>query len=192
MQKANSRLRKANGQFKKTNYFTRGYFDWMVLLTISAFIYSLGYTLNNPQWIAKAVEPPTGVVTEVIETAEPPIASDSATPTTAPIVTVESEKQAILKYIVDTFGDRSPDAIVMLRKCENGAFNQSAINHNRNGTTDHGIFQINSIHEPRYGSAFKTDWKANVDVAYEIYKSHGYKFTAWSCANWAGDKSYKD
>lgn len=101
-----------------------------------------------------------------------------------------SEKQQILNYIVEKFGDRADAAIAMVYKCENSTFDQSRTNTNRNGTTDYGIFQINSIHEQRYGAEFKTDWKANIDVAYEIYKSHGNSFRPWTCAGITGETNY--
>jgi hypothetical protein len=164
----------------------------MVLAVFALFIYSLSTTIVMGELIAKAEEPPVGVVVNDAKLGGSQPITTTATPTPAPTPEPLSEKQEILSYIVAKFGDRSPDAIVMLRKCENSKFNQEATNHNNNGTTDYGIFQVNSIHEKRYGSEFKTDWKSNIDTAFEIYKSHGYKFTAWSCANWAGDKSYKD
>ena len=109
------------------------------------------------------------------------------TPSTLPQTT---EKQQILNYIVEKFGDRSDAAIAMIYKCENSTFDQTRVNTNNNGTQDFGIFQINSIHEKRYGGAFKTDWKANVDVAFEIYKSAGNSFRPWTCAGIANEKNY--
>ena len=97
-----------------------------------------------------------------------------------------TEKQQILAYIVEKFGDRSADAITLINKCENHAFNPNAINHNRNGTVDRGIFQINSIH----GGEEMFDWKKNIDMAYRIYKSHGEKFTAWTCSKVIGERNY--
>lgn len=100
-------------------------------------------------------------------------------PTPAP----KSEKQQILEYIVEKFGDDAANAITLIRKCENSTFDQTRTNHNRNGSIDYGVFQVNDIHESRFGDDFKTDWKANIDAAYEIYKSAGYKFTPWACAD---------
>jgi len=101
-----------------------------------------------------------------------------------------SEKQQILLYIVEKFGDDAADAITLVRKCENSTFDQTRTNHNQNGTVDYGIFQVNSIHTNRYGETFKTDWKANVDVAYKIYQAAGNKFTPWTCAHIIGQKNY--
>jgi hypothetical protein len=98
----------------------------------------------------------------------------------------QTEKQQIMAYIVEKFGDRSSDAITIINQCENHAFNTKAINHNSNGTVDRGIFQINSIH----GGEEMFDWKQNVDMAYKIYHSQGDKFTAWTCATVIKEKNY--
>ena len=112
----------------------------------------------------------------------------------APKVAVETiveapktEKEQIVAYIKQVFGDQSGNAFKIL-SCENANLNPKAINRNRNGSTDHSIFQVNSIHTKRYGSAFKTDWKANIDVAYKIYKASGW--SAWSCSHKLGIKSF--
>ena len=103
-------------------------------------------------------------------------------------VNCETEKCEILAYIVEKFQDDVDDAITIVNKCENSTFDQSRTNHNRNGTIDYGVFQINDIHTARYGEAFKTDWKANVDVAYQIFQDRGW--TAWSCSSVVGVRSF--
>jgi len=60
----------------------------------------------------------------------------------------------------------------------------NAENLNTNGTRDTGIFQINDVHTKRYGSAFKTDWRENINVAYKIYKQSG--FGPWVAARKLG------
>ena len=99
----------------------------------------------------------------------------------------KTEHEAIVAYIKQVFGDQSDNAFKIL-ECENKGLNPSAINHNRNGSTDHSIFQVNSIHTKRYGSAFKTDWKANIDVAHKIYQASGW--SAWACSHKIGIKSF--
>lgn len=98
-----------------------------------------------------------------------------------------TEKQQILLYIVEKFGDRSHQAIAMLAKCENSKLDPHATNYNSNGTVDRGIFQINSIH----GGEEMYNWKTNIDKAYEIYHAHNDTFYAWSCGDVAGDYTYK-
>lgn len=101
-----------------------------------------------------------------------------------------TEKQQIMAYIVEKFGDDAADMMAIIRLCENSKFNQQATNHNRNGTVDYGVAQINSIHIPRCGEAIKTDWKANLDCAHDIYVRAGKKFTPWTCAHVVGQKNY--
>lgn len=96
----------------------------------------------------------------------------------------DSEKQQILAYIVEVFGDDSADAINILY-CENRNLDPKAVNHNRNGTSDLGIFQLNDAY---WGGEENFDWKTNVDKAYKIFKSSGWK--AWSCSTRIGVKSF--
>ena len=75
-----------------------------------------------------------------------PTATPTATPTPMTVGANEIET-----YILEKFADRGDDALRMLKTCENSKLNQKATNKNRNGTTDYGVFQINSIHTKRYG-----------------------------------------
>ena len=109
-----------------------------------------------------------------------------------PVVVVDekdrdySEKQQILAYIVEVFGDDSADAITIINKCENHAFNPKATNWNRNGTWDTGIFQINQVHG--YTMEEMQDWKLNINAAKKIFDNRGW--TAWSCSEVVGVKPF--
>jgi hypothetical protein len=111
-----------------------------------------------------------------------------------PVVVVEerdknySEKQQILAYIVEVFGDDSADAITIINKCENHEFNPKATNWNRNGTWDTGIFQINQVHG--YTMEEMQDWKQNIIAAKKIFDKAGKKWTAWSCAHVVGQNPF--
>lgn len=109
-------------------------------------------------------------------------------PVPVPWSNCKTEKCKILAYIVDVFQDDSADAITMVRKCENSTFEMRRGGQNSNGTYDWGTFQINEIHVARYGDGFKTDWKENVDVAYQIFLDRGW--TAWSCSHVVGVRSF--
>lgn len=52
-------------------------------------------------------------------------------------------------------------------------WNQSARNRNSNGSTDYGLFQINSIHNP--SAAVKTDMLANAKFAKSLYDKQGWR-----------------
>lgn len=108
------------------------------------------------------------------------------------LVEAKTEKQQILAYLVKVFGDHSGDAIAMLNNCENHNFDQNATNVNRNGTTDYGVMQINSIHIPKCGEAIKSDYKANIDCGYKIWKESNNSFYQWSCAGEINQASYKE
>lgn len=98
-----------------------------------------------------------------------------------------TERAQTMAYIVEAFGDKADEAI-WLSKCESGLRRDAVNDKNSNGSTDYGVFQINSIHTKRYGEAFKTDWKANVQVAKKIYDAQG--FTPWVCAKSIGHANY--
>lgn len=134
---------------------------------------------NTESIMAHASEP-------TITPAVTPTPQPTAVPTPTPVL---SEKEQIEAYIREVFKEDADNAFKVL-SCENKRLNQSAINHNRNGTTDHGIFQINSIHAAKHGDGFKTSWKENIDVAYKIYQKAGNKFRPWTCAHMAGQENY--
>jgi len=154
-----------------------------VLFLLASILLSLFFARSNEAYFS--VRASEELVSPVPEASPTPSPLPTPTPTVC-----KTEKCQVLQYITEKFGERAADAIVIIRTCENSTFDQSRTNHNRNGTVDYGIFQINSIHEKRYGGAFKTDWKANIDVAFEIYKSAGEKFTPWTCAHKIGEKNY--
>jgi len=111
-----------------------------------------------------------------------------------PIVVVQpknpemTEKQQIMSYIVEVFGDDADDAITIINKCENSEFNPKATNHNSNGTWDTGIFQVNQVHG--YSLEEMQNWKSNIDVAKKIFDKAGKKWTPWSCAHIVNQKPF--
>lgn len=63
--------------------------------------------------------------------------------------------------------------------CES-RWNPSAFNINKNGSTDGGLLQINSVHKLSNSERF--DFRLNIKKSHEIYKSWGRSFRAWTCA----------
>src|ERR1035437_8600897 len=92
-----------------------------------------------------------------------------------------TEQQQIKAYIKEVFGDQADNAYKVLA-CENGRLNPKARGMNTNGTSDVGIFQINSVHG--VPESYLKDWRTNVDIAYQIYKGSGWG--AWSCVTMYG------
>ena len=69
--------------------------------------------------------------------------------------------------------------------------NPKAVNHaNRNGSSDYGLFQINTVH----GSLLKQgDWRDPVDnakMALKVYRDAGNKWTPWSTYNHGSYKKF--
>lgn len=115
---------------------------------------------------------------EVIPTITP-------TPTATPIL---SEKEQIIRYVVDIFGEDAERGLNMLIECENKSLNPLAENWNGNGTWDFGLWQINSVHG--YSQKELSDYKFNTQVAYQLFKNAGYSFSAWTCAEFANDRPF--
>lgn len=101
--------------------------------------------------------------------------------TPPPTLTPKNEIEA---YIVQVFGDEAENAFKVL-SCENKGLNPKAVNHNRNGSIDQGIFQINNIH--RNGKAKGKDmfdYRQNIEVAHQIFLEQGW--SPWTCSHKVG------
>ena len=96
---------------------------------------------------------------------------------THPVVVTHplSEHDQIKAYIKQVFGDQASNAFKVLA-CENRALNPKAQGKNKDGSLDTGIFQINSFWAK---PAVLTNWKLNVDLAYQIYLRGGWN--EWAC-----------
>lgn len=55
----------------------------------------------------------------------------------------------------------------------------SATNHNFNGSTDYGLWQINSIHSSILASGQWSDPSANAKMAHTVYANAGNSFSPW-------------
>lgn len=98
-----------------------------------------------------------------------------------------TQKEEIIDYIYQVFGNQADNAFKVLA-CENHSLNPNAKGMNKNGTSDVGIFQVNSIHG--VPETYLKDWRTNVDVAYQIYKNSGWN--AWSCVTMYNSLGRKD
>lgn len=59
----------------------------------------------------------------------------------------------------------------------------SATNHNINGSTDYGLWQINSIHSDILSSGQWSDPNSNSQMAYKVYSQAGNSFRPWVTYN---------
>ena len=83
-------------------------------------------------------------------------------------------KEEVVDYIEEVFEEDTQTAL-RVAHCES-RFGKDRVNTNSNGTRDFGPFQINEIHAHR-GNL--TNWKENIEIAYEIYQEQG--FNPWVC-----------
>lgn len=67
-----------------------------------------------------------------------------------------------------------------------------ATNNNTNGSTDYGLFQINSIHQSILSEGDKFDALDNSKMAYKIWKQAGGKWTPWVTYNTGAYKKHAD
>lgn len=84
------------------------------------------------------------------------------------------------------FPESEWDTALKVATAESGLDPKAVNNANKNGTSDYGLFQINSIHKPT--AQEKTDPYANAKRAYKIFQEAGNKWTPWSAFN---NGSYK-
>ena len=90
------------------------------------------------------------------------------------------------EYIAYKFGKDAKMALA-ISQAENGTRQCDRTNWNTNGTTDYGVFMINSIHLKKgYRLADLIDCHKNIDIAYTLYQQQGFK--PWVVYN---NQSYK-
>ena len=95
---------------------------------------------------------------------------------------VSDKEKTVEEKICETFKDNCK-LMIAIAHAESG-MNAKAINHNRNGSVDCGLFQVNSIHGVSCQDLFDVD--TNLKVAKKIYDKQGLQ--AWSAYN---NGSYK-
>lgn len=71
------------------------------------------------------------------------------------------------------------DMAVAVAGAESG-YNPTATNHNTNGSTDYGLWQINSTHADLLGGHDWRDPATNAWMAYQVWRQAGGSWTPWS------------
>lgn len=106
-----------------------------------------------------------------------------------------TEKQKIMAYMIEKFGDDAANAIAMVRICENSTLDPnrvSPLNIQNSGrrSYDVGVMQINVDELDTEEIEKLKDYKYNIDRGYKKYLNRGKKFTDWTCATVIGQKNY--
>lgn len=171
-------MRTLNGRFATPEEILKNKLKpYLIMLLFLSFTWGMSVSPRVYQVLAR--EGANNAKLDETNTTPSPTPTQSPTPT--PIwVPATTQKEDIINEITRVFGEDAPTAFNVLW-CENRSLNPSAINHNSNGSTDHSIFQINSIHAKRFGNKFMTDWKENIRVARVLQKEQGWRI--WSCSH---------
>lgn len=139
---------------------------WFVVLEIVCIF--IGWTTTEVKYVFEA--PIQKEASAMTETVEEPL----------------SESDKLRRYILKVFGEEAGSrGLKMLETCENSKLNPTAINWNKNGTWDYGVWQINQIHG--YTQEELSDPYFNTRVAHKIYKAWGNTFSAWTCSEVVGE-----
>lgn len=177
-------MRAQNGHFATREQFVIDRFAPLFLMFLTGV---MSWSIKTGVRIAQAWDE-----TRVVETTPTPPPQLTPVPTVEPKVVEatpeKSEREQIIAYIVEVFGEHAPDAFNVLY-CENKNLDPNAINYNRNGTVDRGIFQLNSRY---WGGEENFDWKVNIDKARMIFDRAGQTWKPWTCAYRVGQANYLD
>lgn len=130
--------------------------------------------------------------TEIVHAQNNEVVVPTPTPTAELITEVQNDTPE--SYIRKVFGEHADKAFLLLKgngagSCaENRTLDQNAKNRNwikgkpgEYWSTDWGIFQINDHFHPVEELNLRTDFKANIDYAWRMYKNNGYSFERWTC-----------
>jgi hypothetical protein len=96
------------------------------------------------------------------------------------LIEIEYTRESIERKIRETFHEE-PERALAIAQCESG-LNPDALNTaNKNGTSDGGLFQINSVHDKRLNALGldKFDVEDNIAFARMLYEERGW--TPWVC-----------
>ena len=132
--------------------------------------------LNQVVSIARAAMTPTILTFENKPLSRDDRAHPSEVPSSDPsLPEVAREKEygiplsSVEEKIAEAFPEH-PELMIAIAKAESG-LNPYATNKNRNGSTDTGLFQINSIHGHDQLELTKVD--KNIEVARKVYEKQG-------------------
>lgn len=93
-----------------------------------------------------------------------------------------SELESIVAYIARVFEPEGKDVVVRAINCfySESGLREKAVGQNSDGpkSKDHGVAQLNDYWH-KLSEEEKTEYKANIDKAYQIYKGRGGNFSAW-------------
>lgn len=99
---------------------------------------------------------------------------------------VYQEPDEVEEYIKYVFEEDADKAFLVLKGkgdgtcAENRGLKWDAQNHNSDGSTDIGIFQINTKWQ-KIQAKWLFNWKVNVQIAHQLFEESGKSFKLWTC-----------
>jgi hypothetical protein len=125
---------------------------------------------------------PKEIINPVLELDVETKVNTSATPTPTPTPTGPTDLENIVAYIARVFEPEGKHIVVRAINCfySESGLRENAVGQNSDGpkSKDHGVAQLNDYWH-KLSEAEKTEYKANIDRAYKIYKGRGNNFDAW-------------
>lgn len=92
------------------------------------------------------------------------------------------QRELVHQYVVQYFPANQVHHAMRVANCESG-FDPGAIHHNRNGTHDYGVFQLNSggtMQSLGLTPASAMDPETNIAAAYRLWRKRGW--SPWVCS----------
>lgn len=180
-----SRGRRGSNQYQTKRRTT--WFELLIAVLLGILLYLMLNGILNPsadKSLAREAEahfaspvPADAIPASPSATPTPSVEQDSTGGEDAP-----SELERIVAYIARTFEPEGKDVVVRAINCfySESGLRRDAVGQNSDAprSKDHGIAQLNDYWH-KLTEAQKTDIKANIDKAYEIYKGRGGNFSAW-------------
>lgn len=96
--------------------------------------------------------------------------------------TISTDGGSTVVDLINKYFPAEAEAATAIAKCESG-LRSNALGTNTNGTQDHGVFQINSVHFGKIKADNKKEWlmnpENNIKLARQIYDRQGW--SPWVC-----------
>ena len=146
--------------------------QWLIVLTVIIAVVYMSQPVQTPV----SPCPESGCVLPTVPKVE----------AAEPVLETYNAPSYIVDLIIKYFGDEAQNALKIVGTCENGKWNPTAVNHNRNGSWDAGIFQINSVHG--YTQEYLFNPENNIKAAKKIFNGRGW--TSWACSEVLGIKPF--
>lgn len=191
--RAKAKLRNRIGsnqyQTKHQDHWKKTLLVGVILLLIIGGLGRAFKVYTTPKILSPIPEKAQAAEKEAGQSAEVKIASltPTTTPTATPEPTIEPEAQKselveVVAYIAKVFEPEGKEIVVHAINCfySESGLREEAVGQNNDIylSKDHGVAQLND-HWHNLTEEEKTDYRANIEKAYKIYKGRGDNFSAW-------------